>query len=61
MNNACLLKLWWTLKYGENALWSLVLKGKYDWQNLLWDEVIAKPKDSVYGNIWCNYGQILAS
>ena len=30
MNEACLLKLGWKLRSGDNNLWSMVLKGKYE-------------------------------
>jgi ribonuclease HI len=46
MNDACLLKLAWNLRNGENSFWCKVLAGKYDRENLKMDMVVAKPSDS---------------
>jgi hypothetical protein len=51
MNEACLIKLDWKLKNGDNALWCSVLKGKYDRSNISVNMMIAKPSDS---SLWKN-------
>ena len=53
MNEACLLKLCWKLKFDENSLRCNVMKGKYDRENLfqltVLDVLLAKTHDSNNG------------
>ncbi|KAK2417156.1 hypothetical protein QL285_039488 [Trifolium repens] len=56
MNQACLMKLAWYIRSGENALWIKVLKGKYSRGNSNFDQVSFKMQDSSLRknlvNIW---------
>lgn len=49
MNNACMIKLGWKLKKGENHIWCQVLRGKYDKSNNNMESVSAKARES---SIW---------
>jgi hypothetical protein len=51
MNQACLMKLAWSIRSGENALWIKVLKGKYSRGNSNFDQVSFKMQDS---SLWKN-------
>jgi ribonuclease HI len=51
MNQACLMKLAWSTRSGENALWIEVLKGKYSRGNSNFDQVSFKMQDS---SLWKN-------
>lgn len=42
MNEACILKLGWEIKFGEDTLWCEVIKGKY----LRQSKICAKTYDS---------------
>jgi hypothetical protein len=46
MNKACLMKMGWELKIGQQSLWSNVLKGKYGRGRFEHGNIIAKPTDS---------------
>jgi hypothetical protein len=46
MNRACLLKLAWGFKNGNNELWCKVLKGKYERRQLGENPCISKSTDS---------------
>ncbi|PNY15946.1 ribonuclease H, partial [Trifolium pratense] len=46
MNKACLMKLGWSMKRGDSALWIDVLKGKYAREHPNLDSIVAKNHDS---------------
>ncbi|MCI05358.1 putative ribonuclease H protein [Trifolium medium] len=46
MNTACLMKLGWAIRSGEEALWTDVIKGKYGRGNSNFEHVEAKTHDS---------------
>jgi ribonuclease HI len=60
MNQACLMKLAWAVRNGENALWIEVLKGKYSRGRPNFEQVSFKTQDSSLWknlvNIWSNLG-----
>lgn len=45
MNEACLMKLCWGVYSGEKSLWTEVLRGNYQRDPYLRDNVIARPSD----------------
>ncbi|PNX57873.1 hypothetical protein L195_g050625, partial [Trifolium pratense] len=59
MNKACLMKLGWALRNGEEALWIDVIRGKYDRNNSNFELIEAKVHDSSLWknlvNVWSNF------
>ncbi|PNX81608.1 ribonuclease H [Trifolium pratense] len=51
MNKACLMKLAWSIRSGEEALWIDVIRGKYSRGNSNFNHVVSKSHDS---NLWKN-------
>lgn len=49
MNNACLMKLSWSLREDNNKLWCQVLKGKYRREATKESSLVVKSADS---NLW---------
>ncbi|PNX83908.1 hypothetical protein L195_g039958, partial [Trifolium pratense] len=58
MNKACLMKLAWALKSGEEALWIDVIRGKYSRGHPNFDQVVSKMHDS---SLWKNLVNIWGS
>lgn len=59
MNDACIVKLWSSLKRGTTGLWVEVLQGKYGRGQLENGSVVAKTDDSVlWKNIVCWWDHI---
>jgi hypothetical protein len=46
MNTACLMKLGWSMREGNESLWCKVLKGKYGRNSFENSDFVAKPADS---------------
>lgn len=46
MNKACLMKMGWALREGDNALWSRLLRGKYGHGLMQGGNIVAKAMDS---------------
>jgi hypothetical protein len=61
MNSACLMKLGWELRSGNEALWCRVIRGKYERVNIANDTIIVKAYDSslwkAIVKLWPNFIQ----
>jgi hypothetical protein len=59
MNTACLMKLAWTMRRGEEALWIDVFRGKYSRGHPNFDQIVSKTHDSslwkALVSIWGNF------
>jgi len=55
MNQACLLKISWALRAGEENLWTQVLKGKNGRSSNFEDALVLKPLDSTLRKVVASY------